>query len=292
MFGKSIKIYLSDGSPSGLRHVEIANWSGQAIASPRRRLTELKNWNEAQCPGVYFLLEKHSTDGRNSVYIGESENVFKRLTEHDRNKDFWNEVIIFSSKDENLTKSHVKFLESRLTELSKIADVYSLENGNSPTKSTLPRADKDAMEEFIYNTKIILGTLGHKFLEPLNSDGDSYENTNQNTTVDENLFFNVNGLTSKGKVSDDGFVLIRESEFSLKTTNSIPGKIKVLREKLINDKILIEKEDKLLLMKEIVLSSPSYAAALVAGTARSGPQSWKNSKGKTLKSIEENLIKN
>lgn len=160
MFGKSIKIYLSDGSPSGLRHVEIANWSGQAIACPRRRLSELKNWKEAQCPGVYFLLEKHSTDGRNSVYIGESENVYKRLTEHNRNKDFWSEVIIFSSKDENLTKSHVKFLESKLTELTKLADLYTIENGNNPNLSSLPRADKDAMEEFIHNTKIVLGTLG------------------------------------------------------------------------------------------------------------------------------------
>ena len=112
MFGKSIRIYLSDGSPSGLRHVEIANWSGQAIACPRSRFSELKKWSESQRPGVYFLLEKHSTDDKNAVYIGESENVFKRLTDHDRKKDFWNEVILFTSKDENLTKSHIKYLES------------------------------------------------------------------------------------------------------------------------------------------------------------------------------------
>lgn len=292
MFGKSIKIYLSDGSPSGLRHVEIANWSGQAIACPRRRLSELKNWNEAKCPGVYFLLEKHSTDGRNSVYIGESENVYKRLTDHDRKKDFWNEVIIFSSKDENLTKSHVKFLESRLTELTTTADIYSIENSNRPTKSTLPRADKDAMEEFIHNAKIILGTLGHKFLDPLNKEEKSNEDVNFDSLVDDVLYFNVNGLTSTGVVSDDGFVLIRDSEISTKTTQSIPGKIKALREKLITDKILIERENKLILTKEIVLSSPSYAAALVAGTSRSGPQSWKNKKGDTLKSLEEKLIKN
>jgi hypothetical protein len=292
MFGKSIKIYLSDGSPSGLRHVEIANWSGQAIACPRRRLSDLKNWNEAQCPGVYFLLEKHSTDGRNSVYIGESENVYRRLSEHDRNKDFWSEVIIFSSKDENLTKSHVKFLESRLSELTSIADLYSIENGNKPTKSTLPRADKDAMEEFIHNTKIVLGTLGHKFLDPLITEDISKDEKTLDSSVSEVLFFNVNGLSSKGKVSDDGFVLIRESEISTRTTTSIPGKIKLLRDKLILDGVLIERNNKLILTKEIVLSSPSYAAALVAGTSRSGPQSWKNSKGKTLKSLEENLIKN
>jgi D-arabinose 1-dehydrogenase-like Zn-dependent alcohol dehydrogenase len=78
----------------------------------------LKNWDESQRPGVYFLLERHSTDHKNTVYIGESENVFRRLIEHDRKKDFWNEVIIFTSKDENLTKSHIKYLEARLTDLT------------------------------------------------------------------------------------------------------------------------------------------------------------------------------
>ena len=156
-FGRSIRIYLPDGSASGLRHVEIANWSGQAIACPRSRFSELASWEEAQRPGVYFLLEQHSTDDRNTVYIGESENVFRRLNEHDRKKEFWNEVIIFTSKDENLTKAHIKYLEARLVTLTNIADRYSLENGNTPPQSSLPRADKDAMEEFIYNSKMILG---------------------------------------------------------------------------------------------------------------------------------------
>lgn len=292
MFGKSIRIYLSDGSPSGLRHVEIANWSGQAIACPRSRFSELKKWSESQRPGVYFLLEKHSTDDKNAVYIGESENVFKRLTDHDRKKDFWNEVILFTSKDENLTKSHIKYLESRLTKITIESDRYSAENSNNPTESTLPRADKDAMEEFIHNAKMILGTLGHKLLEPINSSSSDEIIPDSDSLIGHRLYFKVNGHSAEGKQSDEGFLLIKGSEISLQTTASIPGKIKLMRQKLIEDKILIEQSDKLVLMKDIVLSSSSYAGALVAGTARSGPQSWKNSKGKTLKSIEEKLMKN
>lgn len=292
MFGKSIRIYLSDGSPSGLRHVEIANWSGQAIACPRSRFSELKKWSESQRPGVYFLLEKHSTDDKNAVYIGESENVFKRLTDHDRKKDFWNEVILFTSKDENLTKSHIKYLESRLTKITIESDRYSAENSNNPTESTLPRADKDAMEEFIHNAKMILGTLGHKLLEPINSSSSDEIIPDSDSLIGHRLYFKVNGHSAEGKQSDEGFLLIKGSEISLQTTASIPGKIKLMRQKLIEDKILIEQSDKLVLMKDIVLSSSSYAGALVAGTSRSGPQSWKNSKGKTLKSIEEKLMKN
>jgi len=292
MFGRSIKIYLSDGSASGLRHVEIANWSGQAIACPRSRFSELKNWDESQRPGVYFLLERHSTDQKNTVYIGESENVFKRLIEHDRKKDFWNEVIIFTSKDENLTKSHIKYLEARLTDLTFKADRYNLENGNKPTKSTLPRADKDAMEEFIHNSRILLGTLGHKLLDPINSTEIKNEGIQSGTLSGRRLYFSVNGLLSEGKPSDEGFILLKDSELSLQTTTSIPGKINQLRDRLIEERVLIEENDKLILSKDIVLSSPSYAAALVAGTSRSGPQSWKDATGKTLKALEENLIKN
>lgn len=292
MFGKSIRIYLSDGSPSGLRHVEIANWSGQAIACPRSRFSELKKWSESQRPGVYFLLEKHSTDDKNAVYIGESENVFKRLTDHDRKKDFWNEVILFTSKDENLTKSHIKYLESRLTKITIESDRYSAENSNNPTESTLPRADKDAMEEFIHNAKMILGTLGHKLLEPINSSSSDEIIPDSDSLIGHRLYFKVNGHSAEGKQSDEGFLLIKGSEISLQTTASIPGKIKLMRQKLIEDKTLIEQSDKLVLMKDIVLSSSSYAGALVAGTSRSGPQSWKNSKGIKLKNLEESLIKN
>ncbi len=289
MFGKSIKIYLSDGSPSGLRHVEIANWSGQAIACPRSRFSELKNWGESQRPGVYFLIEKQTTDEVNSVYIGESENVFKRLSDHDRKKDFWNEVIIFTSKDENLTKSHIKYLESRLSFLTVEADRYKLENSNNPSESTLPRSDKDAMEEFIYNTKMILGTLGHRMLVPLKS---VKEKIDSETLIGRELFFTVNGLNSVGMQTDEGFLISKDSEVSATTTSSIPGKIKLLRDKLIEEGILVNDGKFLKLSKDIVVSSSSYAAALVAGTMRSGPQSWKDLYGKNLKDLEESLVKN
>lgn len=292
MFGKSIRIYLSDGSPSGLRHVEIANWSGQAIACPRSRFSELKRWNECQRPGVYFLLEKHSTDDKNTVYIGESENVYKRLIEHDSKKDFWNEVVLFTSKDENLTKSHIKYLESRLTNITKIADRYSTENGNKPTESSLPRSDKDAMEEFIHNAKMILGTLGHKLLEPINSTINDKIDFNNESLIGHKLYLNVNGHAAEGKQTDEGFLLLKNTEISIETTTSIPGKINEMRNKLIEDEVLIEQNSKFILTKDIILSSSSYAAALVAGTSRSGPQSWKDSSGKTLKALEESLIKN
>ena len=290
-FGRKVTVYLADASPSGIRHVEIANWSGQAVACPRSRLVELKDWHEAQRPGVYFLFEKQTAEVGDKVYVGESENVVKRLTQQDKDQEFWNEVIIFTSKDENLTKAHVKYLESRITNLAKIADRYKIENANTPTESLLPRSDKDAMEEFIHNLKIVLGTLGHKVLEPIKIHAQSsYAGA---PTLSQYIFsFTVKGLSAKGQQTDDGFVLFKDSQVSDLFNPSMPGKLGQLKADWIKDGTLTKTDNHYLLTKDLLLSSSSYAAALVAGTARSGPQSWLNEKGDSLKMIEESLLKN
>jgi hypothetical protein len=290
-FGRKVTVYLADASPSGIRHVEIANWSGQAVACPRSRLIELKDWHEAQRPGVYFLFEKQTAEVGDKVYVGESENVVKRLIQQDKDQEFWNEVIIFTSKDENLTKAHIKYLESRITVLAKAADRYKIENGNTPTESLLPRSDKDAMEEFIHNLKIVLGTLGHKVLDPIKIQSQSSYSTPP--TLSQYIFnFSIKGLSAKGQQTDDGFVLFKGSQVSDMLNPSMPGKLGQIKEDWIKDGTLAQAENHYVLIKDVLLSSSSYAAALVAGTARSGPQSWINEKGQTLKLLEESLLKN
>lgn len=42
--------------------------------------------------------------------------ILKRLNQQLNQKEFWNEAIVFISKDENLNKAHTKYLENRLHE--------------------------------------------------------------------------------------------------------------------------------------------------------------------------------
>ncbi|WP_282037460.1 GIY-YIG nuclease family protein [Saccharicrinis aurantiacus] len=292
MYGKSIKIFLADNSASGLRHVEIVNWSGQAVACPRSKFSELKKWDESQRPGVYFLLEQHATDGKNTVYIGESENVYERLTSHLRNKDFWSEVIFFSSKDENLTKGHIKYLESRLTEITLDADRYALANANTPPQSALPRSEKAAMEEYLHNIKLVLGTLGHPLLEKLSQGTNCpiLNNEEEASNGEQELSFTVKNATAMGKQVDEGFLLLKGSGALLQENKSFPPKIKTKRDQLIKEGIILKQNDLYILQKDVLMSSPSYAACLIAGTARNGQECWKNTDGKTLKQVEEDLI--
>lgn len=294
--GKSIRVYLADATVTGIRYAELVNWTGQAIACPRNRLNELSKWPEAAKPGVYFLFESRFGDSKPISYVGESEDVSQRLTSHDRNKEFWNEVIIFTSKDENLTKAHIKYLESTLVNLSKQADRYQLENVNTPPESNLPRADRDAMEEFVVNVRMVLGILGYPILEPILKVRPGQEeiiatrDEQQISSPLSDLTFTVNKLTASGAVTDEGFVLKKGSQFSKRNSDSISGKLIKLKDRLVNEGVLKYEGNALIATRDILMTSPSYAAAIVAGTSRSGPQSWKAKNGKTMKQIEDEAL--
>jgi len=290
-FGKSIRIFLPEATVTGIRHAEIINRTGQAIACPRNRLDELKEWPETGKPGVYFLFEARLGDSKPMAYIGESENVAERLLSHDRKKDFWNEVVIFSNKDDNLSKSHIKYLESRLESLAKNSDRYELENGNSPTQSSLSRSEREAMEELLEDIRLFLGTLGYPILEPLIKSSPTQPPiapapTPESPTNGE-FKFTVHKLVARGVQTDEGFVLKKNSTASKTNTDSLSTKLVKLKEQLIADGRLVIEGDHLRLTEDILMSSSSYAAALIAGTARSGPQSWYSATGKSLKELED-----
>jgi hypothetical protein len=295
--GKSIRIYLADSTVTGIRYAELVNWTGQAIACPRNRIGDLSAWPESNKPGVYLLFEARLGDSKPLAYIGESENVNERLTSHDRQKEFWNEIVIFTSKDENLTKAHVKFLECSLVGLAKKADRYELENGNTPPESSLPRADRDAMAEFVENIRMVLGTLGYPILEPLLRYVASTperlptsEILSPEKRIDLDLTFRVNNLVAYGVLTDEGFVLKKGSQLSRSNTESAARRVVKMKEQLQGDGRIISEGDHLLLSEDVLISSSSYAAVMVAGTSRSGPQSWVTPDGRSLKSIEDAAV--
>jgi hypothetical protein len=96
---------------------------------------------ELESAGVYFLLGTNPDTGNAQAYIGEAEVIRDRLKQHKAKAlEFWNSIVVFVSKDENLTKAHVRFLENRLWQESKIAGRYELENING-SNPKLPESD-------------------------------------------------------------------------------------------------------------------------------------------------------
>ena len=101
------------GDAKSLRTAEISNWSGKAIAAPRTELDDLLAREEVEKTGVYILIGTDPHTNGPQAYIGEAEVIRDRLRQH-KTKEFWVSAIIFVSKDENLTKAHLRYLESRL----------------------------------------------------------------------------------------------------------------------------------------------------------------------------------
>src|SRR5690625_4186648 len=123
--GKSVRLFLADGTPGGLLTAEIMNWTGHVVAAPRTALAELLKRREVMRTGVYILLgEDPDSIGGQMAYIGEGDDVSKRLYQHaraedQRGKDFWDRAIVLTSKDMNLTKAHARYLESHFLTLAR-----------------------------------------------------------------------------------------------------------------------------------------------------------------------------
>jgi hypothetical protein len=152
------------------------------------------------------------------------------------------------------------------------------------------------MEEFIGNVRMVLGVLGYPILEPIlqttepkKQEGRPVDEIEVINPINE-LTFAVNNLTAKGAATDEGFVLKKGSQLSKYNMDSIPGSIVKIKDRLLKDGVLKESDNSLVATEDILLSSSSYAAAIVAGTSRSGPQSWRAANGKTMKQIEDELL--
>ncbi len=165
--GKTIKLFLMDADPEGRMICELSNWTGKAYRIPRGKVKDCANRPELKSTAVYILFGRsESSSGKSRAYIGEAENVYSRLVQHVSEKEFWNEAVVFISKDENLNKAHIKYLESRLYDLATTAGRFQIENGNTPTKSSISETDQAEMEEFIEYVRNHIKTMNFKVFEP------------------------------------------------------------------------------------------------------------------------------
>lgn len=161
MAGKQVRLFLVDGTAGGLITAEIINWTGHVLKGTRDKLAEIRERPEAQKTGVYLLLGEDVEAGGRMAYIGQSDDVAKRLHQHDSGKDFWTDVVVVTSKDLNLTSAHVRYLEARLVRMAKAIGRVPLENGNEPSGGAdLPEADASDMEYFIEQLRVVLPVLG------------------------------------------------------------------------------------------------------------------------------------
>ncbi len=283
MASATIKLFLPHGDAKRLRVGEVSNWTGKALAAPRTELDALLEREELESSGIYFLLGVNPDTGKQQAYIGEAEVIKDRLKQHKAKAlDFWNSVVVFVSKDENLTKAHVRYLESRVLHEAKAAGRYQIENANV-SNPKLPESDREDMEVYLSRIVQVLPVLGSDLLSPIaGSDKAAQPQTR--------LVCKIKGAVAHGKRTEAGFVVFEGSTAVFELRPSAEGQhpyVVVLRQKLVQDETLVEKSGVYQFTKDVEFSSPSAAAAVVHGGGANGLTAWRDQSGKTLKDLEE-----
>jgi hypothetical protein len=283
--GRKLTIYMLDGSATGPKTIEIGNWSGKAVFSPRATLKSMLVRAEFDSPGIYFLRsESESYEFDESIYIGEAEELRARLKTHIAERDF-DSMVCFLSKDEMLTKAHIKYLESRLIVQAREANTSFVENSNNPKGSRLSEADVSDMEYFIEQIKLILPTVG---MNSLVVAAPHLAATSLPQSGDDALYkIKSKKLEASMVETDGGFVVKAGSQASLKTSKSIAEGWLKIRKKLLDAGVLREEAGGLVFAEDASFSSPSAASSVVLGRQAPGPVSWVNATGKTYKEVQE-----
>jgi len=275
MHGRTIRIHLVDGSPTGTLTAEIMNWTGHALVFPRAKLADVAKRPEVRRTGLYCLVGPDpDSPTRESVYVGEADNVVSRLGIHnnDESRDFWTRTAVFVSKDENLTKAHARYLESRLIELAKQAGRAVVANATSPPRPPLPEADIADMEYFLAQIEMMLPVLGFMFLQR------APEPARVEATADSPLFvLSGVGVKAEAREIDGEFVVLKGSTARKQGTPSWEESYRNFRDTLIEEGKLVDgsNPDVLVFAENVSFSSPSAAASIVRAGSSNGRKEWK-----------------
>lgn len=281
--GKSIRIFLVDGTPTGLRTAEIPNWTGHVVVAPRTRIQEALQRPEVSKTGVYLLVGEEA--GRPIVYVGEGDCIADRVRMHakDPEKDFWERVCVITSKDVNLTKAHARYLESRLVQIVKQGNRAHVTNGNEPAAKTLPEADVSDMEFFLGQLQILLPTVGMDFLRPTLPSGATPQSNvagrqgSPGVSIPSSQVVlrlcHKSGVDARAVETDGEIVVLKDSlgTGSKHKVNSYAP----LRQSLIDEgKILVLSGGGIRFLEDVPFTSPSAAAAVLNNRNSAGPREW------------------
>lgn len=279
MMQTTIKLFLMDGEPTGRIKCSFSSgWNGCGYKIPSSDLSKSDDIEILKSAGVYFLFG-YDEDDNDVVYIGQGnirqngQGVLYRIKEpHNQITDWKTCVIFVSTGDSPLGPTELNYLENKFTKLSQQAGRYIVKNGNTPNPAKLSEEAQADMNLFVSNASIILSTLGYKVLEPIVS-------KKEKKNIDSNIYtYSFSGLTAKGIVTNEGFVLLKgsqlnpEDKFAKRWKEKMPDMRQKYASKIIDN----------VTTDDILFRSSSGAACFCSGQSVSGPKCWFDNKGVSL----------
>ena len=275
--GATIRIFLAEGTPTGLRTIEKSNWTGKGLLFPRASYARVKSRSELTRAGVYVLYGLDAATGQLRVYVGEGDPVRPRLDTHGSRKDFWTHALVFVSKDDNLNKAHIQYLESRLLAILDETRRADIDNQNRPERPSLSEPDQAEAEGFLQEMLVCLPVLGLSV----------FEHARERPERRDVLSLRGKGIEAHGFETVDGFVVLQGAGCAVDEVASIPRYLADLRRSLRGRGVLAEDGGSLRFTQDFTFDSPSAAAGVILGGSVNGREAWKDAAGRTLKEFQQ-----
>lgn len=277
---RTIQIFLPTGDPAGIRIAEQTTSIIRLIEVPRSDIAEFVKMPEARQVGLYFLV---SGDSKDELYIGQSGDVGSRLMQHykDEKKD-WERALVLVSLTNNLTQTHVLYLESLSIEKAKHCQRYELLNGNAGQRPHTPvplKADCDEIHEI---GSLLLATLGYPIFEPL---------TETSSTKTEQVFYcSRTGLDAKGIYTNEGMVVLKGSSAPMTTQRKTEQRFYDKRDHLLAKGVIAEQNGRFVFQRDYLFPTPSGASMFLLLASSNGWVDWKTEQGVTLHVYQDRTL--
>jgi hypothetical protein len=288
--GKSINLFLMDGSASGRVKCTLANWTGVAYKIPRTETENCSKIDYLKQSGVYFLFGKSEETQNDIVYIGQAgsrkngEGILYRIQEHKRNpdKDYWTEAVVFTTSNNSFGPTEISYLENRFCIMANEAKRYVVKNWNNPNSGNITEEKESELEEFVDYARIVMGAFGYRIFEPLIKKGSTSAPEPGAGQIEKALLhIKRSGANAKSRITDEGVVVLAGSVIRGELVPSCPDYVKAIRE---DNKDGIDSNN--VLLKDLLFRTPSGASCFVLGAPTNGNIEWKTEDGKTLKDLE------
>lgn len=279
-FGRTIQLFLVDGTPNGLRKATIHGWTGLTFVATGTTFAALTARSELDRTGIYILSGPDAEAvGGTRAYIGSANSVRERIKQSAAQRDFWETAIAVTTSDDDLSKGHVEYLEARLIQMALNANRVTLDNGTSPAgqRRRLPEADQANMEQFLANLKIILPVVGLDLLKPQPRAVAQVSTPLELRTACETTFEirHKSGVNAEA-VEEEGEFVVLEGSQALMDMGHVMQSYAGLKNNLVKQGVLVSDNiGKYVFAKPYSFSSPSAAAAVVLNRNSNGRTEWK-----------------
>jgi predicted GIY-YIG superfamily endonuclease len=281
---KTIQIFLPQGDPRGIRIADITTRLVQAIEVPRSLLPDFLKMPESAHVALYFLWGEAEDDADATVYVGQTGDLRARLIDHNKKKDFWQRVVVVVAKNNQLlTQTHALFLEWRSIQALREAGRYKDENGNSGSRPHTPAPLEAECHEIFETAQTLLSVLGYSLFDAVLS----RRNCDTADSDDELFFCTASGANSRGMLTSEGFVVMKDSVGRRENVPSLTGTPgAALRQRLLDSGAMLASGQTVVFQRDHLFRSPSMAALALMGRTCNGWVDWKNKNGKTLSEVK------